>query len=157
MWAKNPIPPRFLGEGKIGNAAEFRPPCNEGPVSNSTPGGRFWNISGVCSGNQPAGSHSQSWGPAEQGLCPGTPGKPQSMVAITDRLQIPVGLAPGRYGKNLCPLLRNTRAPVCESSNRLTHVCPHLWRVPLVVLGFRWDCEDTAQIWSSCADIEIIA
>jgi len=23
------------------------------------------------------------------------------------------------------------------------------------VLGFRWDCEETAQIWSSCADVEI--
>jgi lytic starch monooxygenase len=23
------------------------------------------------------------------------------------------------------------------------------------VLGFRWDCEATAQIWQSCADIEI--
>ena len=25
------------------------------------------------------------------------------------------------------------------------------------VLGFRWDCEATAQIWQSCADITIIA
>ena len=25
------------------------------------------------------------------------------------------------------------------------------------VLGFRWDCEATAQIWQSCADIEIAA
>lgn len=23
------------------------------------------------------------------------------------------------------------------------------------VLGFRWDCEETAQIWSTCSDIEI--
>ena len=23
------------------------------------------------------------------------------------------------------------------------------------VLGFRWDCEETAQIWSSCADVSI--
>lgn len=23
------------------------------------------------------------------------------------------------------------------------------------VLGFRWDCEETAQIWSSCADVAI--
>jgi len=25
------------------------------------------------------------------------------------------------------------------------------------VLGFRWDCEESNQIWSSCADIEIVA
>ena len=25
------------------------------------------------------------------------------------------------------------------------------------VLGFRWDCEQTSQVWSSCADIEVLA
>ena len=25
------------------------------------------------------------------------------------------------------------------------------------VLGFRWDCEQTSQVWSSCADITVIA
>ena len=25
------------------------------------------------------------------------------------------------------------------------------------VLGLRWDCEKSAQVWSSCADIEIAA
>ena len=33
-------------------------------------------------------------------------------------------------------------------------------RVPAVpageyVLGFRWDCESSAQVWQSCADITI--
>ena len=23
------------------------------------------------------------------------------------------------------------------------------------VLGWRWDCEETAQIWQNCADVEI--
>lgn len=23
------------------------------------------------------------------------------------------------------------------------------------VVGFRWDCEETAQVWSSCADVSI--
>jgi hypothetical protein len=23
------------------------------------------------------------------------------------------------------------------------------------VLSFRWDCEQTPQVWSSCADIEV--
>jgi hypothetical protein len=23
------------------------------------------------------------------------------------------------------------------------------------VVGFRWDCEETAQIWSSCGDVTI--
>jgi len=25
------------------------------------------------------------------------------------------------------------------------------------VLSFRWDCEQTPQIWSQCSDIEIVA
>ena len=25
------------------------------------------------------------------------------------------------------------------------------------VLGFRWDCEATAQVWSSCADVTVAA
>ena len=35
-------------------------------------------------------------------------------------------------------------------------------RVPVVrpgkyVLGIRWDCEKSAQVWTNCADIEIVA
>jgi len=26
----------------------------------------------------------------------------------------------------------------------------------LYVLGFRWDAEQTSQVWSSCADVEIV-
>ncbi len=25
------------------------------------------------------------------------------------------------------------------------------------VLGFRWDCESSAQVWQACADVEIVA
>lgn len=25
------------------------------------------------------------------------------------------------------------------------------------VLGWRWDCEATAQVWSSCSDVELVA
>ena len=25
------------------------------------------------------------------------------------------------------------------------------------VLGWRWDCEATAQVWSNCADVELVA
>jgi hypothetical protein len=25
------------------------------------------------------------------------------------------------------------------------------------ILGFRYDCEATAQVWSNCADIELVA
>ena len=37
-----------------------------------------------------------------------------------------------------------------------------LVRVPKVppgeyVVGFRWDCETSSQVWTSCADIEIEA
>ena len=30
-------------------------------------------------------------------------------------------------------------------------------RAQAYVLGFRYDCEATAQVWSSCADIEVAA
>ncbi len=32
------------------------------------------------------------------------------------------------------------------------HLAPGEW-----VLGFRWDCESSAQVWQSCADITIMA
>jgi hypothetical protein len=25
------------------------------------------------------------------------------------------------------------------------------------VLGFRWDCEETSQVWASCADVTLVA
>jgi len=25
------------------------------------------------------------------------------------------------------------------------------------VLGWRWDCEETAQIWQNCADVTVVA
>ena len=25
------------------------------------------------------------------------------------------------------------------------------------VVGFRWDCEETSQVWSTCADVTIVA
>jgi len=25
------------------------------------------------------------------------------------------------------------------------------------VLNWRWDCEETAQVWQSCSDVEIVA
>jgi len=24
------------------------------------------------------------------------------------------------------------------------------------VVGFRWDCEETAQVWNSCAEITVV-
>jgi hypothetical protein len=34
-------------------------------------------------------------------------------------------------------------------------IVPAYIRPGKYVLGFRWDCEETAQIWSTCSDIEI--
>ena len=42
-------------------------------------------------------------------------------LEIVDRLQIPAGLAPGRY-----------------------------------VLQWRWDCEESDQVWANCADVQIV-
>ena len=63
----------------------------------------------------------------------------------------PVSLHPTNLGQGLC------------SGEWLTKVTTYdQLRVPKVVpgeyvLGFRWDCESSAQIWQSCADITITA
>jgi hypothetical protein len=36
------------------------------------------------------------------------------------------------------------------------HVPQHL-QPGEYVLGFRWDCESSAQVWQSCADVKITA
>jgi len=62
--------------------------------------------------------------------------------------------------------------PFCEDSHEFP--CTHMWgpynaeivdkvRIPAnlpagdYVLGWRWDCEESNQIWSSCSDIKIVA
>jgi hypothetical protein len=55
-----------------------------------------------------------------QGMTDGSSAQPD--FEIVDRLEIPQGLAPGKY-----------------------------------VLGWRWDCEESNQIWQSCSDITITA
>ena len=120
MWARNPIPPRCLGNGcytgrpcvpcpgtpgsdctTCDNTPEpsFPPPCDEG------------DRPGLCSGNQ--------GGPANVTSAHFYPGV--SPVSVVDVVKLPPTLPPGRY-----------------------------------VLGWRLDCEATAQVWSSCADVEIV-
>ena len=118
-WARNPLPPRCLGEAcytgrpcvpcpgtpssdctSCDNTPEpsFEPPCNEG------------DMPGLCSGNQ--------GGPVNVTAAHYYPGV--SPVSIIDVLAIPAALTPGKY-----------------------------------ILGWRLDCEATAQVWTNCADVEI--
>ena len=44
----------------------------------------------------------------------------------------------------------------CLQSDAVLDLCPQAGLAAGdYVLGFRWDCEETAQIWSSCADVSI--
>ena len=64
---------------------------------------------------------------------------------------------------SLSPPLRLTRWLLCrgDCSGDLTaaaivdHVVVPKLPAGDYVLGFRWDCEETAQVWSSCADVTI--
>lgn len=53
-----------------------------------------------------------------------------------------------RYG--LCSGERPFRLAIVDQIIIPAYVPPGKY-----VLGFRWDCEETAQIWSTCSDIEI--
>lgn len=114
MWARNPLPPRCLGNGcktdhpcvpcpgtpgsdctTCDNTPEpsFPPPCDEG------------DMPGLCSGNQ-GGPVNVTAAHFYTGVSP---------AVVVDVLRVPATLRPGRY-----------------------------------VLGWRLDCEATAQVWSSC-------
>ena len=113
-WSMVPLPPRWLGDGGNktccdpkhncnpmkpgeegtpcgdGPDANFPPPCNEGPaVHPETGGGRYpgkwFNVSGECSGCQPAGGRGK------------LPWKVTTVAAVTDTLVVPAHIAPGKW------------------------------------------------------------
>ena len=85
----------------------------------------------------------------EEGECSGD----WTSGTIVDQVMIPASLKPGDYVVGWCALpfrcLRSALAPLWFRYDRAASTnCG--------VFGRRWDCEETTQIWSSCADVKII-
>lgn len=64
----------------------------------------------------------------------------------------PISLKPTNLGQGLCSGEWLTKVTTYDQLKVPAHLAPGEY-----VLGFRWDCESSAQIWQSCADIEITA
>lgn len=130
MWSLVPIPPTLLG-----------PCCLAGPNdTSSTPYHCKDYEQEVGCGNAPCGP------------CPGTPGSDCS------RCDQVLNVLPNRY-KNAPEF----PAPCndCEGVDWNGFSVRDLVKIPKnitpgnYILGFRYDCEATAQVWSNCADIII--
>ena len=61
----------------------------------------------------------------------------------------PVGGCPG-LSQGLCSGEWMTNITLYDQLRLPASLAPGEW-----VLGFRWDCESSAQVWQSCADITI--
>ena len=91
--------------------------------------------------------------PWERGLvdgpcapCPGTPGSDCSRCGNTWKPSVPAFEPP---------------CPGCQGSTH-SHAIRDFVRIPAdlppgkYVLGWRWDCEASAQVWTNCADVELV-
>jgi len=86
--------------------------------------------------------------------CPGTPG---SDCSRCDQVQ---AVQPGRYKR---PGVPPFPAPCkdCEGVDWNGFSVRDVVKIPTklkpgkYILGFRYDCEGTAQVWSNCADITL--
>lgn len=64
---------------------------------------------------------------------------------IEDRLQVPTGVAAGAYVVRL-----DTRSLSCDCVLTVPLLASSVWQVQ-----WRWDCEGTSQIWTTCSDVTI--
>jgi len=130
MWALNPIPPRCLGGANFSNETNF---CHTG------------NVYPNCS------------------PCPGTPGsdcttcdnspEPSFEPPCTEsavNTSVDYQVCSGNQGHGMGGVNKNPVAVVD------TLRIPAALKAGAYVLGWRLDCEATAQIWTNCADIQIV-
>ena len=94
-------------------------------------------------------------------------------LEMVDKLHIPEDLPAGEWGKPMtllirppapprpCALRQSPRATVthahaylCAATGRLADSLAG-WVAVCSVLGWRWDCEESTQVWSSCSDVTI--
>jgi len=136
MWAMMPMPPTELG-----------PCCLPGPNDNATtPNG--------CSAEEKGVSCA-----VDEGVCKPCPQTPGSDCSRCDQVK---KVLPDRYKRAGVPQFP---APCegCEGvdwnglSVRDVVKIPKDLKPGKYILGFRYDCEATAQVWSNCADVTIEA
>ena len=130
MWSMIPMPPTLLG-----------PCCLPGPNdTNSTPY--------HC-------REEESEVGCENSICEPCPGTPGSDCSRCDQVS---QVLPNRYKKSrefLPP------CPNCQGVDWNGYSVRDIIKIPInitpgkYILGFRYDCEATAQVWSNCADIVI--
>lgn len=110
----------------------------------------------VSEGTQPLGSQWQmnpipGWGVVEDGTW-----SANSRVWFTPPCEDPYAYGPGpqdnRLSQGLCSGEWLHNITIYDKLFVPKHLKPGPY-----VLGFRWDCESSAQVWQSCADITIVA
>lgn len=131
-WSLMPMPPTLLG-----------PCCLPGTNdTDATPNHCLPHQNGVGCGSAPCEP------------CPGTPG---SDCSRCDQVNT---VLPGRY-KNAPEFM--PPCPDCEGVDWNGYAVRDVVKIPTdlqpgkYILGFRYDCEATAQVWSNCADVTIEA
>jgi len=136
MWSLIPMPPTLLG-----------PCCLPGPNdTNKTPNGCSAHEASYCLGS-------------EGDICKPCPGTPGSDCSRCDQVH---SVEPGRYKK---PGVPQFPAPCegCEGVEWNGFSVRDVVKIPAdlapgkYILGFRYDCESTAQVWSNCADVTLEA
>ena len=130
-WSLIPMPPTLLG-----------PCCISGPNdTDSTPFG--------C--NPGEGRHEA----CDDGTCSPCPGTPGSDCSRCDQVQHATATRYKRGPPFVPP------CPDCEGVDWNGYSVRDVVRIPKdlpagkYILGFRYDCEATAQVWSNCADVTI--
>jgi hypothetical protein len=136
-WSLIPMPPTLLG-----------PCCLPGPADNATTPNKCLpgdNHVGQCSTSVPAATNCAP--------CPGTPG---SDCSRCDQVSV---IKPDRYKlapqfPEPCPGFSGVDWHGGYSVRDVLKIPANL-EAGQYILGFRYDCEATAQVWSSCADITL--
>eukprot|EP00756_Hemistasia_phaeocysticola_P013678 Hpha_TRINITY_DN15295_c2_g4::TRINITY_DN15295_c2_g4_i2::g.68426::m.68426 len=137
MWAMIPMPPTLLG-----------PCCIPGPNDTATtPNGCLAHEKSYCG----ASNFSDVCKP-----CPQTPGSDCSRCDQVGKV------LPGRYKRPGVPQFPPP-CEDCEGVNWNGFSVRDVVKIPAdlkpgkYILGFRYDCEATAQVWNNCADVTIVA
>lgn len=134
-WSLMPMPPTLLG-----------PCCLSGTHDNATTPHKCLPGDGSVAG-----------GTCRNGACSACPGTPGSDCSRCDQVG---SIKPDRY--KVGPAFPEP-CPGCSGVDWSGYAVRDVVKIPTTlkpgkyILGFRYDCEATAQVWSNCADIELTA
>jgi len=129
MWARIPIAPTALG-----------PVCIPGPHDDP-------NAPHSCAAkNNHAATGPYPGGPCGCSPCPQTPGSDCSRCDGCGEPAFPPFMHEGKPVQGVGPVIG-----MVDSVKVPANLAPGKY-----ILGFRYDCEATAQVWSNCADITLV-